>query len=340
MGKASRRARKNEAREARTTGTGSGTGSGHGSAGSAAAAPKAVPAPFVGRPFEGLPGESDWVALREIVPAATATVRLRPDAADILRAAHEAGGLPGQSEAPAALPEQVTITTVLPMAWPALHRGDGAHFVALQSVSSSGDASRDLVLALAALAATPAGGPVASIPQAVAATPRLQDLLDLESPFEVSVHEGFDYWIADDVTLDAEGSASLTQANESIIPTVKLDAVDSAYWCRVGERTHLRWILADDEDAATAALARLHARGELAGESGLGPGTRFLGAFRAGGLLAPVWDLDPALEAADYEDALASLAPRYAEALADDTPLDATQRRSRAGLVSRQLTLR
>ncbi|HLR55574.1 MAG TPA: DUF5926 family protein, partial [Actinomycetales bacterium] len=28
---------------------------------------------FVARPFEGLPNEVDWVALREIVPAATAT---------------------------------------------------------------------------------------------------------------------------------------------------------------------------------------------------------------------------------------------------------------------------
>ena len=34
-----------------------------------------LPAPFVARPFEGLPNETDWVAMREIVPAATATVR-------------------------------------------------------------------------------------------------------------------------------------------------------------------------------------------------------------------------------------------------------------------------
>src|SRR5688500_19917911 len=32
-------------------------------------------APPVTRPFEGLPGEADWVALRELVPAATATLR-------------------------------------------------------------------------------------------------------------------------------------------------------------------------------------------------------------------------------------------------------------------------
>ena len=43
--------------------------------------PGAQPAPFVARPFAGLPGETDWVALREVVPAATATVRLAPGAA-------------------------------------------------------------------------------------------------------------------------------------------------------------------------------------------------------------------------------------------------------------------
>ena len=32
---------------------------------------------FVLRPFEGLPGETDWVALREVVPAATAPLRLK-----------------------------------------------------------------------------------------------------------------------------------------------------------------------------------------------------------------------------------------------------------------------
>ena len=35
-----------------------------------------APAPFVSRPIEGLPHATEWVAMREIVPAATATVRL------------------------------------------------------------------------------------------------------------------------------------------------------------------------------------------------------------------------------------------------------------------------
>lgn len=310
MGKASRRARKNADQST----------------------PKVIPAPFVARPFEGLPSETDWVAMREIVPAATGTVRLRTDAPALSDA------LAGGSDVE--LPQTLTITTALPMGWAGLHRGDGVRFVALQSVPTRGDASRDLAQVVLALASTPAGQPVEVGAPPTSDTPRLQDLLDLSTVFDATVHEGFDYWIAPDVTLDAEAAASMREANESIIPTVKLTAAQSAYWCRVGDRTHLRWVLGDDEDAATAALARLHAAGELAGADGLGENTRFLGAFRADGLLAPVWDTDPQRPAADYELPLAALAERYAKALASGDPLTADERRARAGLLSRQLTLR
>jgi hypothetical protein len=113
-------------------------------------------------------------------------------------------------------------------------------------------------------------------------------------------------------------------------------ALPSAYWVRIGERTHIRLVLPEDEDIATDALARLLA----SGGSGLGEGTRLLGAFRACGLLVPVWDLDPEREAADYEDALAAFGERYAAALASTEPLTAEERRSRSGLLSRQVTLR
>ena len=121
-----------------------------------------------------------------------------------------------------------------------------------------------------------------------------------------------------------------------MVPTEKLEAAPSAYWCRVGDRTHVRWVLPEDEDRATDALARLHA----AGADTLGEQTRLLGAFRASGLLIPVWDLDPELPGTAYEAALAELALRYAEALADNTSLTPEQRRARSGLLSRQLTLR
>jgi len=279
--------------------------------------------PYISRPFEGLPGETDWVALREIVPAASASVRLR------------AKDLPADVP-PEAAGQEVTICTVLPMAWPALRRADGQVLVALQTIQSSGDASRDVAAALlAALAAEP-GAPVATAPQVSAETPRLQELLDTTAPFEVSVHEGFDFWVSSDTELDADGKASLEAANEGIIPTTKLAAAESAYWCRIGERTHIRWLLPLDEDVATNALARLHA----AGADVLGEGTRLLGAFRAGGLLVPVWDLDPAKSAADYEKPMAAFAKTFAKAVAVKAPLSADERRARNGLLSRQLTIR
>lgn len=285
----------------------------HGTAGT----PRVEPAPFVRRPFEGLPGETDWVAMREILPAATASVSF-------------ATGKAPEGAAPGA-----TVATVLPLAWPGLHRADGTVFVGTQSGSMSGDASRDLATSLLAAATAENGTPVVSTPPATADSPRLQDLLDLSAPLEVTIHDGFDFWVGD-TELDDEGKASLERANESVIPTTKLAAADSAYWCRIGERTHLRLVLPDDEDLATDALARLHA----AGDSGLGDGTRLLGAFRASGLLVPVWDLHPDRAAPDYEDALASFMSRYAAALASTESLTAEQRRARSGLLSRQVTLR
>jgi hypothetical protein len=296
MGKASRRRK----------------GADHGSA-----TTRVEPAPFVARPFQGLPGETDWVAMREILPAATATVTF------------------AKGRAPEGAPAEVTIATVLPMAWPGLHRTDGTILVGTQSGSMSGDASRDLATSLLATASAEQGTPVTSTPAATADTPRLQDLLDTSASFDVTIHEGFDFWVGES-ELDDEAKASLERANESVIPTVKMATAPSAYWCRIGDRTHIRLVLPEDEDVATDALARLHA----AGESALGEPTRLLGAFRACGLLVPVWDLEPDKTSADYEDALGEFMTRYAAASAADAPLTAEERRARSGLLSRQVTLR
>ncbi len=297
MGKASRRQRGSGAAEARRS--------------------RPVPAPFERRPFEGLAGETDWVALREILPAATAVVAVRPE------------------HVPDGAPSEVTVATVLPMAWPGLHRSDGAVLIGAQSGNASGDASRDLAAQLlAALAAEP-GHPVVTTPPVTADSPRLQDVLTPDATFDVTLHEGFDFWV-EGQDLEGDAAESLERANATVVPTTRLAALPSAYWVRIGDRTHIRLVLPDDEDAATDALARLHA----AGEDGLGADTRLLGAFRAGGLLVPVWDLDPALEAADHEDELAAWGTRYAGALASGAPLTADERRARSGLLSRQVTLR
>ena len=43
--------------------------------------------------------------------------------------------------------------------------------------------------------------------------------------------------------------ASLERANASIYPTVRLAAAHAAYWCRVPDKSHVRWVLAEQEDA-------------------------------------------------------------------------------------------
>ena len=85
---------------------------------------------FVARPFEGLADEPEWVALRELVPAASAPLTLKPEIVE------EYGDRP------------VTLSTVLPMAWPAMTRQDGRVFIGLQRHVQSGDVSRDLAVAI------------------------------------------------------------------------------------------------------------------------------------------------------------------------------------------------
>jgi hypothetical protein len=271
----------------------------------------------VARPFAGLPGETDWVAMREIVPAATATIRL------------------AKGKAPEGAPDTVTIATVLPLAWPALHRDNGDVLVGIQSGNASGDTSRDIAHAIELAVATEPGNPITTLPVSTVETTRLQDLIDVDAPFEIEVHEGFDFWVADS-ELDAEGQQSLERANESVIPTVKLSAAPSAYWCRIGDRCYVRWVLTFDEESATSALARLHA----AGTSTLGDEGRLLGCFRSSGLLIPVWEVDPADEPQSHEDAVSVMEERIDAAAASSEPLTAAERGARAGLTNRQVTLR
>lgn len=267
---------------------------------------------LVHRPFQGLTGECDWVAMREIVPAATAVVRTTSE--------HGA--------------RDVTVATVLPMAWPGLRRSDGEVLVGLQVQGGSGDPSRDIAGCLLQAAGSEPGTPV-GIP-ASADGPRLQDVLEPGRPFDVSVHEGFDFWLADEQERTDDVAASLDRANAAAVPTDRLAGVEAAYWCRIGTRTHLRWVLPHDEEPLLDAIARLHARGA----SSLGEGTRYIGAFRAHGLVVPVWDLAADCVADDVEEPAAAFATRLQEALADDAPLTVDERRARAGVVSRQLTLR
>jgi hypothetical protein len=270
-------------------------------------------APPVTRPFEGLPGEADWVALRELVPAATATLRTTDG-------------------------REVTLASVLPGGTPALVRANGEIVLGVQVQTSSDDVSRDIGTALAAALEAPKGAPVdpGPIGAAGSAGPRLQDLLDLTVPFEVTVHEDFAFWL-EGTDPGAAALARLEQANQAILPTVRLPGLEAAYWVRPGnERAHLRWVRPEPEERLLDAMARLGAAEQLT----LGEGTRYAGAFRALGLVVPVWDLPADIPAEDWVTPATEFQSRLEQALTVTDPLTPDERRSRAGLLSRQITLR
>jgi hypothetical protein len=263
---------------------------------------------LVARPFAGRVDEPEWVLLREVVPAATAPLRL-------------ADG------------RTATLATVLPMAWPAMVRADGSVYVGMQVPTRTGDVAADIGGALAlALDAEP-GTAITSVEPGTA--PRIQELID-PAPLEIEVRDGFGFWLDGVEDKTGEVAESMERANSAVVPTVRLSSVNAAYWCRMKEKSHLRWALPYDEEPALDALARLAAAREL----GLGEGTRYVGSFRAHGLLVPVWDLPYDSEAGDIEAPAAALWEKIEAAVAAPRALTDDERRARTGLLSRQLTLR
>ena len=273
----------------------------HGAAGGA-------PDVYVSRPFEGMPSECDVVALRELVPAATAPLTLKDS------------------------DRVVKLCSLLPMAAPAMVRDSGEVWLGLQVQHNFGDPARDLGAVLTR--ALDAGTGIVGLTDPPGEGPRLQDLIT-DKALDVTVHDGFDYWIAD-VEDKADMAAALEQANASASPTARLASVEAAYWTSMGAKEHLRWVMPEPEDQLLDALARLHA----AGLDELAPGSRFVGMFRAHGLLAPVWDLTPGTGAELLEEPAAAFAAALADALADGTDLTAEQRAARSGLANRQVTIR
>lgn len=271
---------------------------------------------FVARPFAGLRDEPEWVALRELVPAATASLTLAPEYAE----AH------GERD--------ITLATVLPMALPAITRQDGRVLIGLQRHQQSGDVSRDLADALLrALETVP--GETVRLPSLPGPGPRLQDVLS-DQPLTPNLHAGFEFWLDGQASADPAARSSLERANASIYPTARLSAAPAAYWTHGPDRAHVRLVLPDDEDPALDTLARLAAGNDLR----LGEETRFAGMFRAHGLLVPVWEVPPDPAASVWEEPLAAFMARFDGARSQRGPLDGPERRARQGLLGRQLTLR
>lgn len=266
---------------------------------------------FVARPFAGLAAECDLVALRELVPAATAPLTLTGEHADRV----------------------VKLCTLLPGVAPAMVRDSGEIWLGLQVVHNSGDVSRDLGATLAAALGAEPG--VVNPPAVSADSPRLQDLIE-DAPLEVTVHDGFGFWAADLDESDPDVAAALEQADGAAAPTARLASVPAAYWTDAGDHEWLRWVLPHDEDALLDAFAKLHA----AGRDQLLPDSRLIGMFRAHGLLAPVWEVPLGTGPEPLEDPAAELAATLAELLAEPTELTDAERSARAGLAGRQVTIR
>jgi len=269
---------------------------------------------YVARPFEGIRSECDLIAMREIIAAATAPLPLKDGVAD------------GRT---------VQLCSLLPMAAPALSRADGSIWLGLQVQHAFGDPSRDLAAVLLKALESEEGEGIVGLTDDPGEGPRLQDLVT-DEPLEVTVHDGFDYWIADVEDPDGTAAASLESANASANRSTRLGSAEAAYWTDVGTREHLRWVLPHDEEPLLDALARLH----VSGKDVVADGSRFVGMFRTHGLLVPVWDLPSGTGPEALEAPLSRLRTDLDAALADGSPLTGDERSARNGLANRQLTIR
>ncbi|WP_291313890.1 DUF5926 family protein [Corynebacterium sp. UBA2622] len=267
------------------------------------------------RPFGGLAAEADLIALQEFVPSAVA--------------AFEVGGVP------------VNVVTVLPGAGAALVRGEaegGERFVALQVAAHSQNPGRDLAYALNWVVNAAPGESLQST-VADGTQPELRELIDAAATPDITEHQDFAWWFPEGAQIPAEVRQALARANDAVIPSTRVRAgvPGSAWWVNPGGgKAHIRWVRPEeDEDRVLAALARVAAAGDLH----LGEGTKFAGAFRTHGVVVPVWDLDPSVEAQSYAEALTTLNGRIEAEYGSDAPLSAEERRQLDNIKSRQVTL-
>ena len=290
----------------------------------AKAAAKRAQAQFVERPFEGLDSELELVAMKEVLPAATLAVKLKAELPQVEAYPElaEHGG------------EEVLLVTMLPQMVGALRRGDGVLMVAVQAIASSGDASLDIADRIMASLELEEGQTFTQIDLPEQGAPRLQDILDPAGYGDFEVRNDLEFWVSEKEREDPEVVAAIAATKDRLIPMAEVAGVRGAFWARL-QREFVRWVRTDPEDAVLAALARLQSRRELGWE-----GARFVGAFRACGLLIPVFELDRGTEAEELETPMAEFAKVFEKEIASDAPLTPEERRAKAGIISRQVTLR
>lgn len=267
------------------------------------------------RPFGGLAAESDLVALQEFVPSAVTTFDIK--------------GTP------------VNIATVLPGAGAALVREEsqgGERFVALQVTSHSQNPGRDLAYALNWVVDAKPGETLQST-VADGSQPELTSLIDASATPEITTYQDFSWWFPEGAAVPPQIQQALQQANDAVLPSEKVgvDLPGAIWWVNPGGgKAHIRWVRTEDNEAQMlSALARIAARGEL----NLGEGTKFAGAFRTHGLVVPVFDLDPSVDAGSYEEALTALNKQIEAEYTNDAALSADERKQLDNIKSRQVTI-
>ena len=267
------------------------------------------------RPFGGLAAEADLVALQEFVPSAVTTYDIK--------------GTP------------VNIASVLPGAGAALVREEsqgGERFVALQVTSHSQNPGRDLAYALNWVVDAKPGETLQST-VADGSQPELTSLIDADATPEITTYQDFSWWFPEGAAVPPQIQQALQQANDAVLPSEKVgaDLPGAIWWVNPGGgKAHIRWVRTEDNEAQMlSALARIAARGEL----NLGEGTKFAGAFRTHGLVVPVFDLDPSVDAGSYEEALAALNKQIETEYSNDAALTADERKQLDNIKSRQVTI-
>ncbi len=281
------------------------------------------PIPFVERPFQGLTIERELVAMRELIPCAVLTAQANSDNGNV----------------------EFDFVTLLPDGAPAMVREDRRILVGLQTRFNSGDLSHDLAGALqAAIELEDAGGSGVVSFDVRDPAPRLQEILapsllgtdedvEIESPMEI--REDFEYWFNPDEELGPDMEEALEQNRADMVPTEDVPGVPGMYWCAMNNN-FVRYVTEIEEGKLFTALARLQA----AGDAKLGAESKFVGAFRACGIAIPVFQVDPDASAADLASDAKELQGKLLAALEATAPLTDDERRARAGLVSRQVTIR
>ncbi|MCI6574633.1 MAG: DUF5926 family protein [Actinomycetaceae bacterium] len=268
--------------------------------------------PYVDRPFEGLPFEVQLVAMREILPSATLPVRTTSEYGE----------------------RELLLVTMLPEMVGALRRSDGVLMVAVRTVLNSGDASLDIADRLIHALELEDGQTFTQVDLPEAGGPRLENVLDVQATGELDVRTDLAFWIGEKERENPEIAAAIDAAREQIIPMAQVPGVPGAFWARM-QREFVRWVRPEGEDQVLAALARLQNRRELSFD-----GARFVGAFRASGLLIPVFELERGTEADDLTEPMQAFAQVLEREIASDAPLTFEERQAKAGIVSRQVTLR